>query len=117
MELTLRKNGLINDKIRNVRYYDVFLDETVIGHIYYVNSTDVTENTGNIGYYIYEKYRRKGYAYKSCLLLFDMLKKEGIESLKAFVEKDNEASKRVIRKLRGRKTGQNERYFIYTIKI
>lgn len=53
------------------------------------------ENTfygGNIGYEIYEPYRGHHYAGKACKLLFDIARREGMESLIITCSTDNTAS-------------------------
>lgn len=53
-----------------------------------------TKFGGNIGYYIYEQYRGHHYARKACLLLFELARKHGLDTLIITCDPDNIASKK-----------------------
>ncbi len=54
---------------------------------------------GNIGYRVLEEYRGHGYAYKACLLLFEIAKKMNMSYLLITASPDNIASNKTCEKL------------------
>ena len=49
---------------------------------------------GNIGYTVYEEYRGNHYAWKACLLLFELARKHGLQYLIITCDPDNYASRK-----------------------
>ena len=49
---------------------------------------------GNIGYAVYEPYRGNKYAYKSCILLFELAKRHGMKKLTITCNPENLPSRR-----------------------
>lgn len=58
---------------------------------------------GNIGYVIYQPYRGHGFAYQSCMMLLELLKKEHPELHEVYItcNPDNVPSKKTIQKIPG----------------
>lgn len=82
--------------------YEIVIDskQEVIGRcVLRIGHNDNTYWGGNIGYYIYEKFRGHGYAYEACLLLFEIAKVKGLSEIYITCNPENIASKRTCEKL------------------
>lgn len=100
-EISLRANGVYRDRT----IYDIVLNETskVIGYCDLRYPHDENHYYfGNIGYRIYAPYRGHNYAYKACLMLFDIAREEGMDYMIITCSPENEASRRICEKLNGR---------------
>ena len=56
---------------------------------------------GQVGYHIEEKFRGHHYAYKACVLLFEVAKQQGMESLLITCNPDNIPSRKTLEALGG----------------
>ena len=67
--------SLILEDVPNEAYFKIVLNETLeeIGHIIYTYENDSI--VGNLSYFLYEKYRNKGYGKKALKLLVDNIRR------------------------------------------
>ena len=85
-------------------YYDIVLHNTNqrIGYIdLRVGHSEYLYYLGNIGYRIFEEHRGHYYAYKACLLVFDVAMKMGLSYLIITCDPQNVASNKTLKKLNG----------------
>jgi len=85
-------------------YYDIMIHGTNqrIGYIdLRVGHSEHLYYLGNIGYRIFEEYRGHYYAYKACLIVFDVAKKIGLSYLIITCDPSNVGSKKTLEKLNG----------------
>lgn len=74
--------------IRNDKGIKVGICDLRVGH------NDKLYYGGNIGYTVYEEYRRNHYAGKACLLLFELARKHDLQYLIITCDPDNYASRK-----------------------
>ena len=84
-------------------YYDIYLSNTrtLIGYIVYRDNNMITK-IGNIGYYIEEKYRNNGYAYKALNLINKKLLELEKENIIITTYEENIPSRKIIEKFGGK---------------
>ena len=102
MSLQIRKTRCCHYKNKKNKciYYDMLESSSAVcGECYLYIGTDHLLRFGNIGYYVYEEYRKKGYAAEACRLLAKEALKEGLEKLTVLINDDNLPSRKVIQKL------------------
>lgn len=98
-EISLKIDHTKTSADERIMYFDILLDDSEIGYIYYVGNERSIKDIGNIGYFVKEEFRGHNYAYKACLKLFDILKAKKINRIYAYVLKDNQASLSIMKKL------------------
>lgn len=78
-------------------YYEICLHGTkdIIGHM----GCQIVSKSNNISYFIQEKYRNKGYAYQSLVLLLVYLEKKDVQDIRIAVNKDNTYSLKIASKI------------------
>jgi predicted acetyltransferase len=89
-----------DDELLPFYYYDIYVDETVVGKI----SVRIGNNyhsyyNGHIGYEIDKEYRGSNYAYKACKLVLQVAKAHGMSELILTCDESNIASYKTIEKL------------------
>ncbi|MBR2825374.1 MAG: GNAT family N-acetyltransferase [Solobacterium sp.] len=93
-----------NKNVRSI-FYGVYLTDTntKVGRCdLRIGMNDELYYAGNIGYRIEEMYRGNHYAYYTCLLLFEIAKKEyDMDELIITCSPDNIPSKKTLEKLKG----------------
>ncbi len=87
------------DEIK-VIYYNMVVGKRIVG----ICDLRFGENeelyyAGNIGYTVFMRYRGNHYAYKACMILLEIAKKEGIKKLWITCSPENIASRKTIEKL------------------
>lgn len=101
IKLVKKENDIINNDIsyniiqlsnnKNIGYIDI--RPTITPYLYYF---------GQIGYHIYPEFRGNNYAYKACLLLFELAKKEyNLNEIIITCSPDNIPSLKTLNKLNG----------------
>lgn len=83
-------NICLHNTLTKVGYIDLRLGYT--DYLYYL---------GNVGYGIEEEYRGNSYAYKACLLIFEVARKLELPYLIITCDPDNVASNKTLQKLNG----------------
>ena len=93
----------IKEEKKDEYYYDIYLSNTrtLIGYIVYRDNNMVTK-IGNIGYYIEEKYRNNGYAYKALNLINQKLLELEKENIIITTYEENIPSRKIIEKFGGK---------------
>ncbi len=96
MNFILERNDLVK---RNQEYlYGIFNDEVLVGIINLFN-VDYLDKSGEFGYFIGQKYQRKGYMQSAIKLLSNyLLANSGIEKIYVYIDVDNLASINLIKK-------------------
>lgn len=101
IKLVKKENDIINNDIsyniiqlsnnKNIGYIEI--RPTITPYLYYL---------GQIGYHIYPEFRGNNYAYKACLLLFELAKKEyNLNEIIITCSPDNIPSLKTLNKLNG----------------
>ena len=98
LEISQKYQG--DDELLPFYYYDIYVDETVVGKI----SIRIGKNyhsyyNGNIGYEIDKEYRGNNYAYKACKLVLQVAKAHNMGELILTCDESNIASYKTIEKL------------------
>ena len=98
LEISQKYQG--DDELLPFYYYDIYVDETVVGKI----SIRIGKNyhsyyNGNIGYEIDKEYRGNNYAYKACKLVLQVAKAHNMGELILTCDESNNASYKTIEKL------------------
>jgi len=91
-----------NKEIIPFYYYDIIRksDGATVGKISIrIGNNFHSYYNGHIGYEISEKYRKNGYAYKACLMVLDVARFHGMESIYLTCAESNIASYKTIEKL------------------
>lgn len=89
-------SGIYQDKDDCYTCYDIYDNETVVGNCYIYTGNKYLYVFGNLGYYIFEKYRNRGFAGETLRQLVHIIFERQIESITVLVKKDNDISKRVL---------------------
>ena len=98
LEISQKYQG--DDELLPFYYYDIYVDETVVGKI----SIRIGKNyhsyyNGNIGYEIDKEYRGSNYAYKASKLVLQVAKAHNMSELILTCDESNNASYKTIEKL------------------
>ena len=98
LEISQKYQG--DDELLPFYYYDIYVDETVVGKI----SIRIGKNyhsyyNGNIGYEIDKEYRGNNYAYKASKLVLQVAKAHNMSELILTCDESNIASYKTIEKL------------------
>ena len=89
-----------DDELLPFYYYDIYVDETVVGKISIrIGNNYHSYYNGNIGYEIDKEYRGNNYAYKACKLVLQVAKAHGMGELVLTCDESNIASYKTIEKL------------------
>ncbi len=107
IDLMPRETGFHLDdfsgSIKAVKYYEIQKNGATdsYGYCYLIVNDERPCHTGNIGFYIKDRYRGNEYAVRACRLLFQTAEAIGMKTLFLAVNKDNKPSKRICEKLGG----------------
>ena len=89
-----------DDELLPFYYYDIYVDETVVGKISIrIGNNYHSYYNGHIGYEIDKEYRGSNYAYKASKLVFQVAKAHGMSELILSCDESNIASYKTIEKL------------------
>ena len=89
-----------DDELLPFYYYDIYIDETVVGKISIrIGNNYHSYYNGHIGYEIDKEYRGSNYAYKACKLVLQVAKAHGMSELILTCDESNIASYKTIEKL------------------
>ncbi len=88
--------------------YEIFTADSSmpVGYCYLVGDRPRPDETGNIGYYIAEEYRRRGYGKSTCMALLKLAGIRGLHEVYITCRKNNVASRRIIESLGGMLAGE-----------
>ena len=89
-------SGIYQDKDDCYTCYDICDNEIVVGNCYIYKGNKYLYVFGNLGYYIFEKYRNRGFAGETLRQLVHIIFDKQIKNITVLVKKDNEISKRVL---------------------
>lgn len=83
--------------------YEVFpADSSIpVGYCYLVGDGPRPDETGNIGYFIAEEYRGRGYGKSTCMELLKLAGMRGLHEVYITCRKNNAASRRIVESLDG----------------
>jgi len=92
-----------------------------VGYCYFIEDEKLKESLGNIGYYIDNQYRKKGYASGAVIALCNHVKNRGFKTATIKVRKDNTPSLQVIEKISETYSVtvsmEKKQYSMYTIDL
>lgn|GEM_PF-2413828 len=90
--------------------YDIFSEDLslTVGYCYLIGNSPRQDDTGNIGYCIDEKYRRRGYGKSACRSLLKLAGIRGMSEVYIACRTDNRASERIIEYLGGVLAGNTD---------
>lgn len=89
-----------DDELLPFYYYDIYVDETVVGKISIrIGNNYHSYYNGHIGYEIDKEYRGSNYAYKASKLVLQVAKVHGMNELILTCDESNIASYKTIEKL------------------
>ncbi len=129
LEISQKYQG--NDELLPFYYYDIYVDETVVGKISIrIGNNYHSYYNGHIGYEIDKEYRGSNYAYKASKLVLQVAKAHNMGELILTCDESNIASYKTIEKLGAQLIevvkppkhyfayrGDMERQRIYKVKI
>lgn len=98
LEISQKYQG--DDELLPFYYYDIYVDETVVGKISIrIGNNYHSYYNGNIGYEIDKEYRGSNYAYKASKLVLQVAKAHNMSELILTCDESNIASYKTIEKL------------------
>ena len=98
--LKLIENNSGNGDILPFHYYDIMHNNTPVGKISlrFGNNFHSYYN-GHVGFEVYPAHRGCNFAYEACVLVLEIAKEHGIDSLYLTCAQSNKASRRIFEKL------------------